>query len=616
MNDQFYNDLELIKADPEQIKAYESNVNTVVIAGPGSGKTKVLTLKAITLAKSYIQKPSGIACISFSRETVRELKKRLISYGYTPTTRDFIGTVHSFSWRHVLEPFAHLYPQYRVKYPVKILPYEISHQLYQGVLKSLGKEMQAKVSLTDINKHRSLSIAGRSAVQINSTPLIAQAASIYQARLDETDYIDFTDVINISARIIREQKFVRLSLQNKFPWILVDEYQDLGKALHEIVLELIFNAEMKLYAVGDVNQSIYGFNGGYPDFLLELTQSDDIRTIHLEANYRSSQHIIDASLEALQPPAPFPKYKAKKRKDDVANFSFITCEEGMEDQYREVSKKIIPDLTAKGIALKEISIITSSNEQIQHMSRFLEIEGIPFYMRNWKFENSAVLTWLQDCAKWSADKDKQSFEELFNFWVRMIIVHNNYRKGWQDIRLKTFFYSSLNDSRRYHTVYEWVNYLITALELDTLLLSSEIYPNEVENMRLLLDEARLHNLKNASLGRFANLGIPEDEVTITTRHSCKGLEFEAVILLGMEEEHFPSYYHLQNQLELAEDQRLCYVCISRAKSICILIRSKFFTIPTRNGSWRKQFAPSRYWMSLYDKFRSKEDSNDNIKKLM
>ena len=603
MNDLFFADLELIKNDEQQYKAYKSMTNTAVIAGPGSGKTRVLALKAVALAKSQIQVPCGLACISFSRESVRELKKRLRSYGYIPGNRDFVGTVHSFSLLQVIQPFAHLYPQYEVKYPIKILPYEIGNQIYNGVLKELKIEDPRTLSLVEINKNRSLSITGRSNIQIKSSELITKAAILYEAKLKQTEYIDFIDIINISAKIINEQEYVRHSLRSKFPWLLVDEYQDLGKALHEMVLELVLNADIKLYAVGDVNQSIYGFNGGYPEFLKELTTDfDDINTVRLAANYRSSQHIIDASIEALQPTPPYPTYTAEKRKDDVADFTFITCKEEMEEQYNVVSKKVIPNLLAKGIPRNEIGIITSSNLQIQQLATFLQAENIPFFIVNWRFQNSAVVVWLQECAIWCGDRESQSFNELFRFWNRLLNNHSDPRKNLELIQLKTILYTTLTNSIYCKNTFEWISVIVAELGLNKILVDSEIYPNEVENIKELLEEAKLHNLKNASIKRFANLGFPENEVTITTRHSSKGLEFEAVILLGMEEEHFPSFYHLDNPAALAEDQRLCYVCISRAKSSCLLLRSEVFTIPTRRGPWRKQFTASRYWVSLHNRF--------------
>jgi DNA helicase II / ATP-dependent DNA helicase PcrA len=603
MNDLFFQDLELIKKDKKQYKAFLSKGSTVVVAGPGSGKTRVLTLKAVTLARSNIHKPCGIACISYSRESVRELKKRLALYGYIPTNRDFVGTVHGFSLLHVIQPFAHLYPQYAIKYPIKILPYEVSNQIHESILEELEIENEYDVSITEINKHRSLAISGRSLIQIPSTKLITEAARLFEEKTRRTEYIDFVDIINISARIIHEQEYVRQSLQSRFPWLLVDEYQDLGKALHEMVLELLFSAGIKLYAVGDENQSIYGFNGGYPDFLNELTRYDsEIRTIKLSANYRSTQHIIDASLEALQPTPPHPKYTAGKRKYDTADFTFVTCEEEMEEQYKIVALKVIPNLIAKGIPLNEIGVIASSNAQINEIANFLERGKISFFIVNWKFESSAVVVWLQECATWCTNRNNQSFDSLFNFWRRLVSTHNDPRKNWENICLKTDFYDIINKSSMSKNVYKWLQFILTELGLKKLLDASEMYPNEIENIDRLLLEARLHNLKNASIQRFANLGFPENEVTITTRHSSKGLEFEAVVLLGMEEEHFPSYYHLNNPVALAEDQRLCYVCISRAKKICVLLRSKVFTLQTKKGPWRKKFKPSRFWMSLHNKF--------------
>lgn len=603
MNDEFYKDLELIKKDEKQWDAYRSTNNTVVIAGPGSGKTRVLALKAVSLAKTEIHKPSGLACISYSRETVRELKKRLKQYGYIPGSRDFIGTVHSFSLLHIIQPFAHLYSQYGIPLPIKILPDDIKNGIYNSVLEELNIEDSRTLSLTDINKHRSLSLNGRSNIHAISSPLIVDGARIFETKLRQTEFIDFIDIINLSAKIINEQEYVRYSLQCKFPWLLIDEYQDLGKALHEMVLELALFAGIKLYAVGDANQSIYGFNGGYPEFLRELTDYDDINTVELTSNYRSSQHIIDASLETLSLEPPAPLYVAEKLKNDVADFLFITCEEEMDQQYQIVADKLIPNLVAKGVSLNEIAIIVDSNTQAHAMAHFLQKNNISFFIVNWNFENSAVVVWLQDCARWCSNKAQQSFDDLFRFWRKLIIDHHDSRKEWEMIRLKSQLYTVLNTSKECKDCFNWLKYVTGELNIENTLTNSEIYPNETKNIYKLFHEAKLNNLKNATTRRFANLGFPENEVTITTRHSSKGLEFEVVILLGMEEEKFPHFAHLNNPTAIAEDQRLCYVCVSRAKRSCILLRSEIYNIRTRRGDiWRKSFEPSRFWVNLYKKF--------------
>ncbi len=171
------------------------------------------------------------------------------------------------------------------------------------------------------------------------------------------------------------------------------------------------------------------------------------------------------------------------------------------------------------------------------------------------------------------------------------------------IRLKSQLYTILNTSRECKDCFSWLEYVTHELNIENTLTNSEIYPNETKNIHKLMQEARLHNLKNATIRRFANLGFPENEVTITTRHSSKGLEFDVVILLGMEEEKFPHFTHLNNPTAIAEDQRLCYVCVSRAKRSCILLRSGINNILTHKGDiWRKPFKPSKFWVNLHTKF--------------
>lgn len=610
MNSNFYTDLSLIKKDYKQFQAYESMGNTVVIAGPGSGKTRILSLKAMALSKMHVHEPAGLACISFSRESVRELESRLKSYGYVPNSRDFIGTVHGFSLVHVLQPFAHLYPEYQVKYPIQIIDSENEQKIYNTVLQELGIEEPKELPLVAINRSRALSLEGMSGVTITSTEKIQLAAARFEELLMQSDYIDFTSIINLSATLIREQEFVRRSLRSKFPWLLVDEYQDLGKPLHEMVLELTFNAGIKLYAVGDVNQSIYGFTGGYPDFLEELKQNDDIDLVELESNYRSSPHIIEASLGTLQLKPPLPNYSSKNLSDEAADFVFITCQEDMTDQYRTVSQKLIPQLTAKGVSLDEIGIIVGSNINAAEMAQSLQANQIPFFIAKWDFDNSDVLIWIQKCAGWCVDREQVTFDELFHFWRKLLYLHEDDRRFLPDIELKVRLHKVLTESNAKENVYEWCNFFIDQLDIKATLAASDLYPNELQNLDLLLKEARLHNLKDAKLSRLANLRAPNNEVTISTRHSCKGLEFEVVIMLGMEEGKFPYYLHKDDEIALAEDSRLCYVCVSRAKKTCILLYSAIYNVYSQKYGkhYRIDHTPSPFWSILYEKFGTDDNT--------
>ena len=604
MNEKFYSDQQLIQSDESQWNAYNSKGNTVVIAGPGSGKTRVLTLKAIKLLQSDIHHPSGLACISYSRETVRELKKRLKEYGYRSRGNDFIGTMHGFCLIHILQPFVHLFPQYNVPAPLKIASDELTWKIYHGVLDELQIETN-QLSRIVLNRQRSLSFRGNSEVEIQTNAFEVEAAELYEKRLSESGHVDFISMVNISTQMIREQDYIKQTLEAKFPWLLIDEYQDLGKALHEMVLELEALTKIKIFAVGDMNQSIYGFNGAYPDFLEELDSKDDFESIPLTSNYRSNQDIIEGSLDMLTINPPRPEYSAKKRLDEEAEFTFIVCEAEMGPQYEVVAQKVIPKLKEKGISYSEIGILVASSNDVVQMATSLNDNNIPFYIVKWNFVNSDVVFWLQECAQWCLDNKLQSFDELFRFWQLQLKVHEHERSLWEAIRQRVFFHRILMKSKTKTKVFEWLEFFLSELDLKDLFNNSDRYPDENDNLDALLDEAQNRNLNDAPLRRFAFLGEPENEVTVTTRHSAKGLEFEAVIMLGMEEERFPYTYMVEEgSRQMQEAHRLCYVSVSRAKRECFLVRSKKHTLQTRRGPWIKDYKSSRFWNILYKRFGS------------
>jgi len=607
MNKRFYIDQDLIRTDASQWEAYNSEVNTVVIAGPGSGKTRVLTLKAIKLLQSDIHAPSGLACISYSRETVRELKKRLKEYGYKSNKYDFIGTMHGFCLIHILQPFAHIFRQYKVPIPMKIASLDLIEQIYNSVLYDLNID-SSNLSLMALNRQRSLSYVGISDVEIQVDLFEIQAAELFESKLEMSGCVDFISIINIATQMIREQNYIRKTLEAKFPWFLIDEYQDLGKALHEMVLELQAQTEIKIFAVGDMNQSIYGFNGAYPDFLQELNSKDNFKSIPLTSNYRSNQGIIEGSIDILTSEPPRPLYSAKKRVNEEAEFTFILCKAEMQPQYDVVANKIIPKLKAKGISYSEIGILVASSNDVVQMATTLKDNDIPFYIVKWDFTNSDIVFWLQECAQWCLNSNLQSFDELFRYWQLQLKVHNDKRAFWEIFRQRVFFHGVLIESKSKSTVFEWLEFVLLELDLKELLKNSERYPDENDNLNALLNETLMKNLKDVPLKRFAFLGEPENEITVTTRHSAKGLEFEAVIMLGMEEERFPYTYKVEEgSRQMKEAHRLCYVGVSRAKRECFLICSKKHTIPTKRGPWIKDFQPSRFWHLLYSRFGNAEN---------
>lgn len=610
MNDKFYRDLDLVRSDTNQWSAYNTKGNTVVIAGPGSGKTRVLILKAMKLLQSEISYPSGLACISYSRETVRELKKRLKEYGYQPKGNDFIGTMHGFCLIHILQPYSHILSSYGIPVPIRIASDELINSICKRVLVGMGIDID---NLTNsafnnykirFNRQRSLSFTGYSQVQIQSDIFEVGAVALYEQQLINSGYIDFVSIVNTATLMIREHDYIKRTLEARFPWLLIDEYQDLGKALHEMVLELEGLTDIKIFAVGDMNQSIYGFNGAYPDFLHELNNLDDFESISLVSNYRSNQDIIEGSLDILSLAPPRLGYSAKSRLNEEAEFTFIVCEAEMKSQFDVVAQKIIPKLTEKGISYNEIGVLLASSSEVIQMATAFRDNEIPFYIVKWDFENSDIVFWLQECAQWCVDSSFQSFDGLFRFWQSLLRNHKDKRSLWEDIRQRVFFREVLVESNSKPTLIQWLEFILSELEMNALLNDSDRYPDENKNLDALLHEIRNLNLRNSSLRRFAFLGEPENEITVTTRHSAKGLEFEVVIMLGMEEGRFPYTYKVgEGSRQMQEAHRLCYVSVSRAKRECYLLRSRRHTLIKSDGQpWVKNYQPSRFWNSLYERF--------------
>lgn len=586
-----------IKKDPHQYEAFTSKTNTVVIAGPGSGKTTVLTLKIMSLLQEAIVEPRGLACITYSRAAAREFEERLLSYGYQPKSNVFLGTVHAFCIAEVIAPFAHL-SNYEIPLPLKIISEKERKLLFNEVCKVLHISND-DLKIEEMDKERNLIIEGISKVQIPSYDLALRVALEFEDRLHVSGRIDYIDVVKYATLIIQKEKYVRDCLEAKFPWILIDEYQDLGKPLHEMVLSLFNLTKIKFFAVGDPNQSIYSFAGAIPDYLLELSALREMSSIELLTNFRSNQGIIDAYTLAM-PPASIKNYKAGSRFNEEAEFKFVTCNEGLEDQYRKVVASIIPECIQNDVPYREICVLVGSNDNANKLGELFQSADIPYHINKRKdFEITEIVKWLIGCANWCLDSTKESFSDLYLFWANIFGVHKGHSIT-NDVVKQKLFYAALTQSKQAtDNLSDWLDCIDEQVQLLDLLFESDIYSDEHENLKKLKELAYDGEFQDFSLKNFVEILKSSDRVTISTRHSSKGLEFEVVILLGLEDGSFPFFKSINSKdpSKLEEEFRIFFVCISRAKRACYLVRS----LKQRNKYGRVfDREPSRFWTMLYD----------------
>jgi DNA helicase II / ATP-dependent DNA helicase PcrA len=588
--------LEQIKRDPDQYAAFRSNMTTVVKAGPGSGKTTVLSLKIMHLLKEKIKEPRGLACITFSNEAAKEFTNRLKTFGYQKRQNVVLDTVHSFCISEVIVPFAHLY-EAGISLPLNIISKSDKTKLFKEILEERGIDRRS-LKVESMDKERNQIIGETSFIQPEPNDTAREVATEYENRLRDRHQVDFIEIIKCATTLIKEQEYIRRCLEAKFPWILIDEYQDLGKPLHEMILTLFYKTNIKIFAVGDPDQSIYGFQGAIPDYLLELYDNPNIMSIDLKTNYRSNQEIIDAAAIALN--LDDREYIAGTRLNEKADFHFITCEAEMAEQYQYVVNNIIPDCLTDNIPLEEICVLVGNGNHVKGMSTVMDEANIPHYLSKHEFLKSKIIVWLKDCANWILDNSSISFTDLSDFWINILSSHEGELSEGNKLFKRKQLLSLLNQSLKYkNKLHNWFSFMLNGLNLENIITGSSRYASEIEQFSSFQHQITAGELKDYDLIKFSKVGKPENQVTISTRHSSKGLEFEVVIILGMEEGNFPYYSTVNLPKELNEQRRVFFVCITRAKRVCYLLRSKRMTSLTQYGPRTHSKNPSMFWNELY-----------------
>lgn len=586
----FYTRLEQLNNDKMQSQALQSRGNTIVLAGPGSGKTSVLTLKATQLLNE-ISEPHGIACITYSREASIVMKQRINSYGVDEKRRLFVGTIHNFCLSKILIPFGGIFGL-ELPFPLKLATTRDRTQAFQTAKKLVaGSE-----NITDINMNteRRNQVGKLSTIKPPSYDVALKTAMEYERILHSSGFIDFEDIINYSVQLIQDHEYVRESLSARFPWILIDEYQDLGKPLHEIVLSLLSFTKIKLFIVGDPDQSIYSFTGANPKYIYELFETKRFEKVVLENNYRSPQKIIDASIYVLGQKREY--FTATEDQLDAV-FDFYVLNNGWEDQFSHIVNHIIPKLDTEGIPREEIAVLIKNHTEINMCRKILEENGIECYVSKLGFERTQLINWLEKCAMWCSNPSSISFLDLFYEWCNSFDINNRF--NLLDSRCMVIFRDILDKASKIIKLLDWVNILIYELDIFNL-----VDLDEQQNLKVFCDVVSSEEFSDYTVDMFSKIGKPINQVVLLTWFAAKGLEFETVILTGMDEGMIPDYYAFKDPEKLLEQGRMCFVGVSRAKKHCILLRSKQYTIYSKryNKYYTNSYESSRYWDILFEKY--------------
>ena len=587
----------------EQLEAVEHvDGPCLVMAGAGSGKTKVLTTRIINLIEEGIN-DYNILAITFTNKAAAEMRDRVRNmYG---DVRSFIGTFHSLGLRIIRENYelCGLFNNFNIIDsddvlsiikkimknnnidPKKFSPYAIRNKISFIKNELLSDAELDKFFNTEFDK------------------MVKNIYFKYQSILAESNVVDFDDLLAKPVILFREHKDILEKYQERYKYILVDEYQDTNPVQYKLT-KLLASKYKNIFAVGDMNQSIYGFRqADYKNIVNFEKDYKDCKVIKLEENYRSTNNILNAANSVIA--------NNKERKDlrlwsehgDGVKVKYIRSY----DERHEVTIVIneIKKLLENGYHRKDIAILYRTNAQSRVVEEGMLSNNIPYrvvgayYFYNRK-EIKDLIAYLRLIYN---THDEISLRRIINVPKRGIGEAAIKTLESTALLNNTSMFESLSTKKELEFK-ELIEDLIkdsnsmSLTELIDSIMEKTHMKEELELDKSLDSELRLDNLMEfksitasfeekegcVNLGDFLNeISLiadlsehkeSDDEVTLMTIHSAKGLEFTVVFLIGMEEGIFPHANSLLEDNGLEEERRLCYVGITRAKEILYLTNSK------------------------------------------
>lgn len=618
----------LNKAQQEAVTHTEGPL--LIMAGAGSGKTRVLTHRIAYLMEEKSVSPNNILAITFTNKAAREMKDRVRKLVGPESEYMWVSTFHSMCVRILRRDID------RIGYNRNFTIIDSSDQLtvMKQVLKNLNidpKQYDPRAMIGQIsNAKNELITAEQFTDQANSffEKQVASIYTAYQKMLRKNQALDFDDLIMETIHLFKRVPEVLSYYQHRFQYIHVDEYQDTNHAQYFLVKQLASRYQ-NLCVVGDSDQSIYRWRGANIQNILSFEKDyPNARTIYLEQNYRSTKSILDAANHVIN------HNKGRKPKklwtENEAGNKITYFQGGTErEEALFVTEKINALLENGTYTASEIAILYRTNAQSRAVEDTLlkadiayqMIGGLRFYDRK---EIKDIIAYLRLITN---PDDDISFERIVNVPKRGIGATSVERLRAYAMAEGISFYEAVKEiehtsvpKRAAAALVDFVNQMdilikqqdfLTATDMVEMLLEQTAYEAMLQAENSIEAESRLENIaefmtvtkdfektseEDKSLVNFltdlaliADIDAMEDtetekeKVTLMTLHAAKGLEFPVVFLIGMEENIFPHSRSLMDEEEMAEERRLAYVGITRAEKELFLTHAKMRTLYGRTN---------------------------------
>ncbi len=605
--------LDLSGLNPQQREAVTHGSGPLlVLAGAGSGKTRVITYRIAYLMGEMGVRPPNILAVTFTNKAAAEMLSR-VDHLVPPTGgyRPWIGTFHSTSLR-ILRRYAD-----RLGYTKAFAVYDTSDQmtLVRRCMREMNVNDEAFPPRSILSRisHAKNELIGP--VEYERTNLdffgarVAEVYRNYQKKLREYDAMDFDDLIGKYVELLEQHEDVRAELHDRFKHLLIDEYQDTNRAQYQLV-KLLAGKEGNVMAVGDEDQSIYRFRGADINNILNFEGDfPGAKIIKLEQNYRSTGNILDAATGVVS------NNIARKGKTLFTTggkgdpVRVVTCSNDREEAQFVLQK--ISDMRSK-YKLTDFAVLFRTNAQSRPFEEELlranlpysVVGGVKFYERA---EIKDILSFVRLTVR---PHDTPSIERVINVPSRGIgdttLAALNEKAAEQNVSLWTVvegdlgflparagkaireFREIVHDLQRASTnaIPEFFDYVLLRTGYRRMLQESRDLQDEsrLENLEELLNSAREYYEQNpqASLSEYldsltlmSDLDKYESQkgVTLMTLHAAKGLEYKVVFLAGMEEGVLPHSQSLEQNDDLEEERRLCYVGMTRAREILFCLHA-------------------------------------------